>query len=214
MTAGKSIGVLSLQGAFIEHIHRLKQLTDATVLQVKTPEDLEKCHALIIPGGESTTISLVAQRSGLLEPLRAFCNNPNKAVWGTCAGMILLSKEATKTMRGGQELFGGMDITVNRNQYGSQIESFQADLQFNCLSTDESFNAIFIRAPILHSYDQDKGIIELASLIDNPIDGKLAPKGNVVALRQFNKMCTSFHPELTQDKRLHEYFLKEIVFKL
>lgn len=209
-----SIGVLALQGAFIEHCNILKSLSSDNIIQVRTEEELNECKALVIPGGESTTMSLVANRSGLLEPLKVFCNNPDKAVWGTCAGMILLAKDASKTKKGGQELFGGMDITVNRNQYGSQVESFQEDIHFSCLLSDEPVNGIFIRAPILHSYEQGKGIVELASLSSNPVDHSVAPQGHVVALRQHNKMCTSFHPELTRDNRLHLYFVTELVNKL
>ncbi|TIA88537.1 hypothetical protein E3P99_02565 [Wallemia hederae] len=209
-----SIGVLALQGAFLEHCDILSAITHQPVLQVRTTDELSQCKALVIPGGESTTMSLVANRSGLLEPLREFCNDPSKAVWGTCAGMILLAKEASQTKKGGQELFGGMDIVVNRNQYGSQVESFQEDIQFNCLSTPDPVNGIFIRAPILHSYEANKGIIELGCLTSNPVDHAVAPQGHVVALRQNNKMCTSFHPELTRDTRLHVYFVEHIVNKL
>ena len=210
------LGVLALQGAFVEHINALRTLDESLeVVHVKTVDDLFECKGLIIPGGESTTMSLVAKRSNLLESLVEFCNDPNKAVWGTCAGMILLAKSATQSKKGGQDLFGGMNITVNRNQYGSQVESFQQDIHFDCLHDNHiPFNGIFIRAPILHSFDENCGIEILAKLNSNPVDKAIAPMGDVVALRQGNKMATSFHPELTKDYRLHDYFLNQIVKKI
>ncbi|RFU34948.1 hypothetical protein B7463_g1386, partial [Scytalidium lignicola] len=160
------IGVLALQGAFIEHIQLLQraaQIVSATpsllhwtfhFLEVRTPAELASCDALIIPGGESTAISLVAQRSGMLEPLREVQRHPT---WGTCAGLILLSESANKTKTGGQDLIGGLDVRVNRNHFGRQIESFQADLDLPFLAEDKSeeeasprpFKAIFIRAPVV-----------------------------------------------------------------
>ncbi|TIB04618.1 hypothetical protein E3P94_00592 [Wallemia ichthyophaga] len=200
MSIRSTIGVLALQGAFEEHCNILKSISNYNIIQVRSIEELRSCCGLIIPGGESTTMSLVASRSGLLGALREFCSNPNTAVWGTCAGMILLAKEASQTKKGGQELFGGMDMIVNRNQYGCQLESFQEDIPFNCING----------GPV----NDNKNIIELASLPSNPVDHSVAPQGHVVALRQANKMCTTFHPELTRDYRLHVYFVEEIVNKI
>ena len=153
-----TIGVLALQGAFSEHIQLLRaaspQLANSTwtFLEIRTPIELQKCDALIIPGGESTTISLVAERSGMLEPLRSFVKEARKPVWGTCAGLILLSESANRTKAGGQELIGGLDVRVNRNYFGRQVESFEAELDLPFLGGEEEarkFRSVFIRAPIV-----------------------------------------------------------------
>ncbi|KAE8144865.1 class I glutamine amidotransferase-like protein [Aspergillus avenaceus] len=159
-----TVGVLALQGAFYEHLQLLKQavglLTAANAtasqwefIEVRTPQELERCAALILPGGESTTISLVAARSNLLEPLRDFVKVHRRPTWGTCAGLILLAESANRTKKGGQELIGGLDVRVNRNHFGRQTESFQAPLDLPFLSSAEqeqaSFPAVFIRAPVV-----------------------------------------------------------------
>ncbi|KAA8563870.1 hypothetical protein EYC84_011885 [Monilinia fructicola] len=149
-----TIGVLALQGAFNEHIQLLRsasqilatkfqttshQTHDLDIkyhfIEVRTESELDSCDALIIPGGESTAISLVAQRSGLLEPLRDFVKVHRRPTWGTCAGLILLSESANRTKAGGQELIGGLDVRVNRNHFGRQVESFSADLNLPFLSS-------------------------------------------------------------------------------
>ncbi|KAF1988928.1 pyridoxine [Aulographum hederae CBS 113979] len=161
-----TIGVLALQGAFSEHIQLLRQATSTfnaahtteyqwQLLEVRTPEQLSRCDALIIPGGESTTISLVAARSGMLEPLREFVKVHRKSTWGTCAGLILLSESANRTKKGGQELIGGLDVRVNRNHFGRQTESFEAKLDLPFLEVPgvrqprEPFHSVFIRAPVV-----------------------------------------------------------------
>jgi 5'-phosphate synthase pdxT subunit len=153
-----TVGVLALQGAFSEHIQLLRAASSShpyarwTFLEVRTPAELEKCNALIIPGGESTTISLVAERSNLLEPLRDFVKVARNPVWGTCAGLILLSESANRTKRGGQELIGGLDVRVNRNYFGRQAESFEADLDLPFLTEmgdKRPFRSVFIRAPVV-----------------------------------------------------------------
>ena len=161
-----TVGVLALQGAFIEHIQLLHEaaqflkdsdkdgkVEEFQVTEVRNVQQLSRCDALIIPGGESTTISLVAADSHLLEPLRQFVKVDRKPVWGTCAGLILLAEAANATKRGGQELIGGLDVRVNRNHFGRQIESFQADLTLPFLSEDsfmgKPFPGVFIRAPIV-----------------------------------------------------------------
>lgn len=169
-----TVGVLALQGAFNEHIQLLRQATQIissrnllrrptswTFLEIRTETELNRCDALIIPGGESTSISLVAQRSNLLEPLRDFVKVRRRPTWGTCAGLILLSESANRTKAGGQELIGGLDVRVNRNHFGRQIESFQADLELPFLrqavggdgedfdTAQRPFKAIFIRAPVV-----------------------------------------------------------------
>lgn len=150
-----TIGVLALQGAFAEHITLLHHASSSiphpiSIIEVRTPQQLESCDALIIPGGESTAISLVAERSGLLEPLRHFVKFQRRPTWGTCAGLILLAESANRTKKGGQELIGGIDVRVNRNHFGRQTESFQALLDLPFLGANEDkFRAVFIRAPIV-----------------------------------------------------------------
>ncbi|KAF3911823.1 hypothetical protein AA313_de0208115 [Arthrobotrys entomopaga] len=148
-----TVGVLALQGAFSEHLQLLKKASSALpshitfrFLEIRTAEALSTCDALIIPGGESTTMSLVAERSKLLEPLREFVKKP---VWGTCAGMILLAEEANRTKKGGQELIGGLDVRVKRNHFGSQTESFSTPLSLPFLKDSTPFYGYFIRAPIV-----------------------------------------------------------------
>lgn len=162
------IGVLALQGAFIEHITLLTQAapsltsqhnTTFTFLEVRTADQLSRCNALILPGGESTAISLIAERCGMLEPLRQFVKFHRRPTWGTCAGLILLAEEANKSKATGQELIGGLDVRVHRNYFGRQVESFEAalDLPFlkeegNGKNDDEQpFHSVFIRAPVVES---------------------------------------------------------------
>ncbi|KAF7158634.1 hypothetical protein CNMCM5623_003694 [Aspergillus felis] len=155
--ASITVGVLALQGAFYEHIQLLKKAvseqsstTQWEFIEVRTPQELDRCDALILPGGESTTISLVAARSNLLEPLRDFVKVHRKPTWGTCAGLILLAESANRTKKGGQELIGGLDVRVNRNHFGRQTESFEAPLDLPFLGpTEQSFPAVFIRAPVV-----------------------------------------------------------------
>ncbi|PQE08807.1 pyridoxal 5 -phosphate glutaminase subunit Pdx2 protein [Rutstroemia sp. NJR-2017a WRK4] len=156
-----TIGVLALQGAFNEHIQLLRTASQTlaspsikwSFIEVRNESELNSCDALIIPGGESTAISLVAQRSNLLEPLRDFVKVHRKPTWGTCAGLILLSESANRTKKGGQELIGGLDVRVNRNHFGRQIESFQAELELPFLKLEAQeerpYEAIFIRAPVV-----------------------------------------------------------------
>ncbi len=185
------IGVLALQGAFIEHKNVLTRL-GVQVVEVRLPEHLEGLDGLIIPGGESTTMGLLAQKWNLLEPLRAFARS-GRPVWGTCAGMILLAKEVVDGVPG-QPILGLMDITVRRNAFGRQVDSFEADLAVPVLG-DPPFHAVFIRAPIIERVGA--GVDVLASLDD----------GTAVAVQQGNLLATAFHPELTADARFHRYFL-------
>jgi pyridoxal 5'-phosphate synthase pdxT subunit len=186
------IGVLALQGDFAEHIVMLKSLGVET-LEVRLAEQLDGLDGLIIPGGESTTIGKLATDFGLMEPLRQF--GQRRAVWGTCAGAIFLSKDVSRE----QPLLGLMDIKVARNAFGRQVDSFEADLDISELKqatgTDEAFHAVFIRAPIIESVSGDTKI--LASLSD----------GRIIAAQQGHFLATSFHPELTGDSRFHQYFL-------
>ncbi|KAK4207553.1 class I glutamine amidotransferase-like protein [Rhypophila decipiens] len=167
-----TVGVLALQGGVAEHLSLLKRAAPQVspddrsfhFLQVRTAAELAKCDALIIPGGESTTMSIVAQRLGLLEPLREFVKIQQKPVWGTCAGLVLLAEEASAVKKGGQELIGGLDVKVIRNRYGTQIQSFTADLRLPFLAetqtpsssavqqggeAEKPFRGVFIRAPVV-----------------------------------------------------------------
>merc|ERR1711939_948937 len=155
-----TVGVFALQGAFLEHLVLLKRaaqylqsqgITESfEFLEVRNRDELARCDSLIIPGGESTTISFVAAQSDLLEPLRQFVKVDRKPTWGTCAGLILLAEAANATKKGGQELIGGLDVRVNRNHFGRQIESFQASLDLKFLGASHTgFPGIFIRAPIV-----------------------------------------------------------------
>jgi len=186
------IGVLALQGAFIEHEHVLARLGVQPV-EVRLPEHLEGLDGLIIPGGESTTMGLLAQKWGLLEPLQVFARS-GRPIWGTCAGMILLAKEVVDGVPG-QPILGLMDITVRRNAFGRQVDSFEADLAVPLLG-DTPFHAVFIRAPVIERVGA--GVEVLAALED----------GTAVAVQQGNLLATAFHPELTRDERFHHYFLK------
>ncbi|KAG2014220.1 glutamine amidotransferase subunit pdxT [Coprinopsis cinerea AmutBmut pab1-1] len=216
------IGILALQGAFVEHqssLERLRLSRTIQVILVKTLEELNQCDALIIPGGESTTIALLAKLSGLLEPLRQFVKE--KPVWGTCAGAILLAEKVENTKKGGQEVLGGMSITIARNGWGSQVESFEGDLTVDGLrNSGEPYKGFFIRAPVvvaLHPKPEDPPIQVIASLspallppaLQSP-DHSDEPK-TYVALRQGLHLLTTFHPELTKDDRFHEYFVNECV---
>jgi len=186
------IGVLALQGDFTEHITMLKRLGVETA-EVRLPAHLESLDGLIVPGGESTTIGKLSVDFGLLEPLRKF--GKKHAIWGTCAGAILLSKDARRD----QPLLGLMDITVARNAFGRQLDSFEADLDIGPLKqatkTTAPYHAIFIRAPIIESVS---GKAKIFSTL---------PDGRIVAAQQGKLLATSFHPELTDDLRFHEYFL-------
>jgi pyridoxal 5'-phosphate synthase pdxT subunit len=183
------VGVLALQGAFIEHEKMLRQLGVESVVQVRLPQQLEGLDALIIPGGESTTIGKLAVQYGLIEPLREFASE--KPTWGTCAGMIFLAKEIGLDR---QPILGLMDITVNRNAFGRQIDSFEADLPIKGL--EEPFPAVFIRAPVATGVGEG---VEVLSQMDDH---------RIVAARQGHWLATAFHPELTGDARMHAYFLE------
>lgn len=187
------IGVLALQGDFLEHQKVLKRLGVEST-QVRKSDDLEGLDGLIIPGGESTTIGKLAKDFKMMDDLRAFAKS--KPVWGTCAGSIFLSKDARRE----QPLMGVMDIRVERNAFGRQVDSFETDLDIPELKKVSEnggpFHAVFIRAPLIEEVGEDAEI--LAKLED----------GYIVAARQGNLLATSFHPELTDDDRFHRYFLE------
>ncbi len=183
------IGVLALQGAFIEHRKMLHRLGVESV-EVRLPQHLDDLDGLIIPGGESTTIGRLATTFGLIEPLRTFARS--KPTWGTCAGMIFLAKDIGIDR---QPILGLMDIVVNRNAFGRQIDSFEVDLAISVLGA-EPFHAVFIRAPV--ATQVGVGVEVLA---------QLAPQ-QIVAVQQGHLLGTAFHPELTDDTRMHAYFVK------
>lgn len=186
------IGVLALQGDFSEHIAMLDRLKVETS-EVRLPDHLKGLDGLIIPGGESTTIGKLAEAYNLMDSLRIF--GKRRAIWGTCAGAIFLSKDIGRD----QPLLGLMDIKVRRNAFGRQIDSFETNLDIpelkQATGTTEDYHAVFIRAPIIESVYGDARI--LASVSD----------GRIVAAQQGHLLATSFHPELTNDSRFHEYFL-------
>jgi len=193
------IGVLALQGDFAEHQVILEKL-GVEVVQVRLPEQLEGLNGLIIPGGESTTIGKLAVHYGLIEPLREFGNK--RAMWGTCAGAIFMSKD----IRRDQPLLRLMDITVARNAFGRQVDSFEMDLDVPCLDEIDQdkkpFHAIFIRAPLIEAVHGNAQV--LARLPDNALKGG----GKIVAAQQGKLLATSFHPELSDDGRFHRYFME------
>lgn len=183
------IGVLALQGAFIEHQSILEDL-GVEVVQVRLPQHLGGLDGLIIPGGESTTIGKLATAYQLMDPLREF--GRSHAMWGTCAGAIFMAKEIHRK----QPLLGLMDISIARNAFGRQVDSFEVDLDVPALAGERPFHAVFIRAPLIETVHAPAQV--LASL----------PDGRVVAARQDRWLATSFHPELTGDNRFHCYFLE------
>lgn len=209
------VGVLALQGAFIEHVHALRDLgVEAT--QVRLPEDLQGLDGLIIPGGESTAIGKLMTNWGLIEPVKEMAAE-GKAIWGTCAGMILLAKDI-----GGlnQPLLGLMDIKVKRNAFGSQLDSFEADLDVPAFekelsetadTSEKPFHAVFIRAPLIEEIgSQAEEIAHIGG--EGQGEAGLARDERrqrvIVAARQENLLATAFHPELTPDRRFHQLFLK------
>lgn len=189
----KSIGVLALQGDYEKHIITLRSIGVATKI-VRTSSDFSGVDGLIIPGGESTTMTNLLRRNDLENSLKDFAmNNP---VMGTCAGLILLSNQTEYTNVIG---LGAIDVDVDRNGYGSQRESFSADISLNFTDGD-SFHAVFIRAPKILS--MGSSVTSLAEL-----------NGEVVMARNANVLITSFHPELAENSNVHNYFLKQFVLK-
>ena len=184
------IGVLALQGDFREHRISLEKL-GADVKEVRLPEHLEGLQGLIIPGGESTAIGKLMVAYGLLEPLRAF--GQTQAIWGTCAGAILLAKEIGRD----QPLLGLMDMEIKRNAFGRQIDSFEIEITAPFLqSPEEPYHLTFIRGPIItRVWGKAQATLSL-------------PDGRAIAARQGKLFATSFHPELTKDLRFHQYFLE------
>ncbi|KAH6632402.1 PdxT/SNO family [Chaetomium tenue] len=223
-----TVGVLALQGGVVEHFNLLRKATSHvqspdstrfTFTEVRTAPQLAQCDALIIPGGESTTMAIVARRLGLLDPLREFVKVQHKPVWGTCAGLVMLAEQAVATKQGGQEQIGGLDVRVLRNRYGTQMQSFVAGLDLASILGEHAapFKAVFIRAPVVEEVisetgsQKQAGKVEVLGVCRGPgeqVEGE--GKGDIVAVRQGNVFGTSFHPELTDDVRIHVWWLEQV----
>lgn len=188
------IGVLALQGAFAAHAESLRRC-GASTAEVRTPADLAGVDALVMPGGESSTMSQLLESSGLLAAISARISE-GMAVFGTCAGMILLAAEVLDG-RADQKCFGAIDISVRRNAYGRQVDSFEADIDTDIDTAGGSFHGVFIRAPRIERVGP--GVETVGSLHGEPV---LVRSGNVLA--------ASFHPELAGDDRLHGYFVSVV----
>ena len=187
------IGVLALQGDVREHARSLSDCGVSASL-VRRASELERVDALVIPGGESTTIAKLARTFGLFEDISARIKN-GMPTYGSCAGMILLANQVLDAIVG-QETFGGLDVTVRRNAFGRQVDSFESDLTFDGIS-EIPVRAVFIRAPWVENVGI--GVTVLAQV-----------QGHPVAVRQGSIFATSFHPELTGDNRIHKYFVDSV----
>ncbi|MFB0562241.1 MAG: pyridoxal 5'-phosphate synthase glutaminase subunit PdxT [Candidatus Lokiarchaeia archaeon] len=196
------VGVLAFQGAIEEHVSMIKLAfkslsVEGEVLWVKKLEHLEEIQSLVIPGGESTVMGRLLETSGLLDAIKKFAND-GKPIFGTCSGMVLLAKEVYDRVVGktGQPTLKLMDIAVERNAFGRQGESFEKDLDIPLLG-EKNFRGVFIRSPVVQSFgDKVKPLCRL--------------DGRIVAVQQQNMLATSFHPELTNNLRFHEFFLKQV----
>jgi 5'-phosphate synthase pdxT subunit len=191
------IGIIAIQGDVEEHVIALeKTLAErrekGEVVKIKHRGIVESCDAIVIPGGESTTIGRLMEREGIFTEIKEAVGE-EKPVLGTCAGMVLLAKEGDEEVaKTGQPLLGLMDVKVKRNAFGRQRESFEVLLKLSIF--DEPFHAVFIRAPsITHAADS----VEVLATLN----------GYIVAVKQINMFALSFHPELTEDRRIHHYFL-------
>jgi len=186
-------GVLSLQGAFKEHINRLKEC-GISAIEVRFPEQLDKIDGLIIPGGESTTINKLLDKYKFKDKLDKF-NRENKPIFGTCAGLILLAKNVEGEDKG----LGYINIEVRRNAYGRQVDSFEEllDISLDGNENGDKFKSVFIRAPKIISVGKEVAVLARY-------------KGDIVLVRENNVMVCTFHPELTDDLRIHKYFINMI----
>jgi 5'-phosphate synthase pdxT subunit len=190
--------VLSIQGDVREHLDALES-AGARAIPVGSVAELAMVDALVIPGGESTTMSKLAISDGLLQPLRD-ARRAGLPMYGSCAGMIMLSDRVTDA-RHDQETVGGIDMTVRRNAFGRQVDSFEADVSFPCLG-DAPFPSVFIRAPWVESVGPDVEVLARVS--------RGADESTIVAVRQGPLLATAFHPELTGDRRVHEMFVEMV----
>ena len=215
---GLRIGVLALQGDFREHLHAV-EAAGATGIGVRRPAELDGLDGLIIPGGESTTIDKLSRTFGLRDPLRRRIQD-GLPVYGSCAGMILLADEITdpaKDLAGNpQQTFGGLDITVRRNAFGRQRESFETDLDFKGLDFSATENgvapvhAVFIRGPWVERVGDGVEILAEVEPSKASHPEALAGTARIVAVRSGKLLATSFHPEVTGEKRVHELFIRMI----
>jgi 5'-phosphate synthase pdxT subunit len=196
LVSSPRIGVLALQGDVREHLAALRE-QGAEAVTVRRPEELAAVEGLVIPGGESTTMVKLAARFGLLEPLRAAVR-VGLPVYGSCAGMIVLADRLLDAPPD-QETVGGLDVTVRRNAFGRQVDSFESDVAVQGLSGGP-LHAVFIRAPWVEEAGDEVEV--LGRVEGGPADGK------IVAVRQGNLVATSFHPELTGDRRVHALFVE------
>jgi len=187
-----NVGVLAFQGSVVEHVHALTMIKDVRPYDVKTASDLEKVSGLILPGGESTTIGKLLKEYELLEPIKKRVKE-GMPIWGTCAGMILIAKQIINENHLHLAI---MDISVRRNAYGSQLDSFRTTACIPQISKDE-IPLIFIRAPWVENVGQEVRIL-------------LKVTGKIVAVQQNNMLATSFHPELTQNLAFHKYFMEMV----
>lgn len=188
------VGVLALQGDVREHARVLTDL-GADVTLVRRPAELDQIEGLVLPGGESSVIDKLSRAFGMREPVRGAIA-AGMPVYGTCAGMILLADRITDGIVG-QQTFGGIDVTVRRNAFGSQVDSFETDLDVPALGA-EPVHAVFIRAPLV---EQAGGEVERLAALDD---------GRIVAVRQGNLIATAFHPEVTGEHRFHRLFLDTV----
>ncbi len=196
MTTSPLIGVLALQGDVQEHEVALEAV-GARTIRVRSAEGLTGIDGLVIPGGESTTMSNLAIRAGLFEPLRA-ASSAGLPMYGSCAGMIMLADRVTDA-RPDQQTIGGLDVTVRRNAFGRQVDSFEIDLDVPAVGT-MPFRAVFIRAPLVEATGSE---VEVLSILKRG-----GAEGTIVAVRQGVRLATSFHPELTGDTRIHDLFVQ------
>jgi pyridoxal 5'-phosphate synthase pdxT subunit len=195
VTGAPLVGVLALQGDVREHRAMLEE-AGARTLAVRRPSEVEQVDALVMPGGESTTMYKLARTFELFEPIRGRLREGMPA-FGTCAGMILLADRIESGILG-QETLGGLDVVVRRNAFGRQVDSFEADLEVDDL--EEPFHAMFIRAPWVEKVGADVSVV--ARVASGPEIGR------IVAVRQGHLLATSFHPEITGDHRFHEVFVE------
>lgn len=207
---GITIGILALQGDVEENLSATREALrslnlDGSVVQVKYPEHIAGVDGLIIPGGESTVIGTLAMLNGSLKVLRERISS-GMPVMGTCAGMILLAKKAYDRVVGEtrQQLLNLLDVTVERNAFGRQIDSFEADLKIKVIG-EQPFRGVFIRAPVVRSTGDS---VDVLARLDDKSGSIGNGNGKIVAVQQSNIIGTSFHPELSGDTRLHEYFLR------
>lgn len=187
------IGILALQGAFIEHKNILDKLKIKNIL-IKKADEIQLCDGIILPGGESTSIGIIEEN--IFDEIREHIKK-QKAIWGICAGMILLSNNIIGQKIGGQKSIGGLDVVIERNFFGSQLNSFIKKIEYPVLfKKDGYFDAVFIRGPIIQKINEN---VEILSKLDNNI---------IIAVQQNNILGTSFHPELSNDYSWHEYFIQ------